>query len=38
MNTVKFTTPDENTRYYLTDESGTPVPEVMDYLRFLGKR
>ena len=35
MNTVACTTPDGRTRYYLADEKGKPVPEVMDYLRFL---
>ena len=35
MKTVTCTTPDGKTRYYLTDGSGTPVPEVMDYLKFL---
>lgn len=35
MNTVTCTTPDGKTRYYLADESGTPIPEVMDYLKFL---
>jgi integrase len=34
MNTVTCTTPDGKTRYYLADESGTPVPEVLDYLKF----
>lgn len=35
MNTVTCTTPDGRTRYYLADEQGKPVPEVMDYLSFL---
>ena len=35
MKTVTFTTPDGKTRYYLADENGVPVPEVVDYLRFL---
>ena len=35
MNTVTCTTPDGKTRYYLADEQGIPVPEVMDYLKFL---
>ena len=35
MNTVTCTTPDGKTRYYLADNQGTPVPEVMNYLKFL---
>ena len=35
MNTVTFTTPEGKKRYYLADGSGAPVPEVMDYLKFL---
>jgi site-specific recombinase XerD len=35
MNTVTCTTPEGKTRYYLADASGSPVPEVMDYLKFL---
>ena len=35
MNTVTCTTPDGKIRYYLADEQGTPVPEVMNYLKFL---
>ena len=35
MNTVTCTTPDGKVRYYLADEQGIPVPEVMDYLKFL---
>ena len=35
MNTVTCTTPDGRIRYYLADERGIPIPEVMDYLKFL---
>ena len=35
MNTVTCTTQEGKTRYYLADESGNPVPEVMNYLKFL---
>ena len=35
MNTVKCKTPDGKTRYYLIDEQGVPVQEVMNYLKFL---
>ena len=35
MNTVTCTTSEGKTRYYLADASGSPVPEVMDYLKFL---
>ncbi|MCF0133949.1 MAG: tyrosine-type recombinase/integrase [Blautia sp.] len=35
MNTVTCKTPDGKTRYYLADEQGNPVPEVMNYLKFL---
>lgn len=35
MNTVTCTTPDGKTRYYLANEQGTPVPEVMNYLKLL---
>ena len=35
MNTVTCKTPEGKTRYYLADESGNPVLEVMDYLKFL---
>lgn len=35
MKTVTFTTPEGKTRYYLADESGVPVAEVMDFLKFL---
>lgn len=34
MKTVTCITPDGKTRYYLADEAGTPVPEVLDYLKF----
>jgi len=35
MNTVTCTTPDGKVRYYLADEQGVPVPEVLSYLKFL---
>lgn len=35
MNTVTCTTPDGKVRYYLADEQGIPVPEVLSYLKFL---
>ncbi|HAG69829.1 MAG TPA: transposase, partial [Lachnospiraceae bacterium] len=35
MKTVTFKTPDGKIRYYLSDGAGNPVPEVMDYLKFL---
>ena len=35
MNTVTCTTPDGKVRYYLADEQGAPVPEVLSYLKFL---
>lgn len=35
MKTVMCKTPEGKTRYYLADEMGIPVPEVMDYLKFL---
>ena len=35
MNTVTCTTPDGKVRYYLVDEQGVPVPEVLSYLKFL---
>ena len=35
MNTVTCITPDGKTRYYLADEQGTPIPEVMNYLKVL---
>lgn len=35
MKTVTCTTPEGRTRYYLADGAGTPVPEVMNYLKFL---
>ncbi|MBP3900172.1 MAG: tyrosine-type recombinase/integrase [Blautia sp.] len=35
MNTVTCATPDGRIRYYLADEQGVPVPEVMNYLKFL---
>ena len=35
MKTVTCKTPEGKTRYYLADETGAPVPEVMDYLKFL---
>ena len=35
MKTVTCKTPDGKIRYYLSDEVGNPVPEVMDYLKFL---
>ena len=34
MKTVTCKTPDGKTRYYLADDSGEPVREVMEYLRF----
>lgn len=34
MKTVTCITPDGKTRYYLADEAGTPVQEVLDYLKF----
>ena len=38
MNTVTCKTPEGKTRYYLVDESGNPIPEVMDYLKFLNNQ
>ena len=35
MKTVTCKTPDGKIRYYLSDGAGNPVPEVMDYLKFL---
>ena len=35
MKTVTCKTPEGKTRYYLSDEMGAPVPEVMNYLKFL---
>ena len=35
MNTVTCKTPDGKVRYYLADEHGVPVPEVLSYLKFL---
>lgn len=35
MTTVTCKTPEGKTRYYLADEQGAPVPEVMNYLKFL---
>lgn len=34
MKTVTCTTPDGKTRYYLADDLGVPIPEVMNYLKF----
>lgn len=34
MKTVKCKTPEGKTRYYLADESGTPVQAVLNYLKF----
>ena len=34
MKTVKCKTPEGKTRYYLADESGTPVQVVLNYLKF----
>ena len=34
MKTVSCRTPEGKTRYYLADDSGRPVKEVMDYLKF----
>lgn len=34
MKTVTFTTPEGKTRYYLADDSGSPISVVLDYLRF----
>lgn len=34
MKTVTCKTPDGRTRYYLADDAGVPVPEVMNYLKF----
>lgn len=35
MKTVTCKTPEGKIRYYLADEKGEPVPEVMAYLKFL---
>ena len=35
MKTVTCKTPDGKVRYYLADGSGVPIPEVMNFLKFL---
>ena len=35
MKTVTCRTPEGKTRYYLADDTGEPVKEVLDFLRFL---